>query len=271
MAADPGIDDHTPCDGIQDLPGGNGGIRTPTVPILQQTAVGKGAKATKQDVKEYITLSGQFTSNTYVYQELEAGAFSDVRWTVGTGEEVQEGQVMGTYPGGEIVSEFTGILMSMNLSSSQPYFKFRLFTPVELSCNVDDRVLSILKYATNLQTEQGESVQMIYASKQKNPDGTTKVRLQIDSKRYAYGQAASSLKIYTGTVYRQTLVLPVECVYQKVAGENNPWFVRVITEEGLLKGEVEVSVGFSDGVVVCVSGIEVGTYCDNGYKAVAGG
>lgn len=244
---------------------------TPTVPILQQSAVGKGVRATRQDVKEYFLISGSFTSNTFAYQELEPGSFSDVRWIVSSGEEVQEGQVMGTCPGGEIVSEFTGILMSMNLSSSRPHFKFRLFTPVELNCNVDDRVLSLLKYSTNLQTDQGEIVTLLYASKQKNPDGSTKVRLQIDSKSYFYGQMASNLKIYTGMVYRQTVVVPVECVYQKVAGANNPWYVRVITEEGLFVGEVEVSVGFSDGVVVCVSGIDEGTICDNGYKAVAGG
>ena len=244
---------------------------TPTVPILQQSAVGKGARATLQDVKEYVTVSGSFNSSTFAYQELEAGVYSDVRWMVSTGEEVQEGQVMGTYPGGEIISEFTGILVSMNLSSARPHFKFRLFAPVELNCNVDDRVLSLLKYATNLQTDQGETVTLTYASKQKNPDGTTKVRLMIDSKSYSYGQMASNLKIYTGMIYRQTVVIPVECVYQKVSGANNPWFVRVITEDGLLKGEVEVTVGFTDGVVICVSGINEGEYCDDGYKAVAGG
>lgn len=244
---------------------------TPTVPILQQVAVGKAAKAVKQDMKEYIIVSGLFSSNTYVYQELEKISFADVRWIVGSGEEVHAGQVMGTYPGGEIVSEYTGILMSMSLSTSTPYFRFRLFTPVEFNCNVDDRVLSMLKYATNLQTEQGEAVQLIYASQQKNPDGTTKVRLLIDSDRFTYGQSASSMKLYTGMIYRKTVVVPVDCVYQKVAGPNSPWYVRVVTADGLLIGEQEVDVGFSDGQMICVSGIEEGTYCDSGYKAVAGG
>ena len=244
---------------------------TPTAPVLRETAIGSIAKATRQDVAVYVTVSGSFTASESVYQELDYKSPDKIRWLVSHGDEVQVGQVIGTYNGENVVSEHTGIIMEMNTYGTDAYLRIGLFEPVELSCQLDDRTLSILKRSDSLLTDNGETVTLLYASQQKNPDGTTNVRLTIDTDKYTYGEALSELRIMTGQVYQRTLVLPVDCVYQKTAGENEPWYVRQVTAEGIFLTEREIQIGYSNGDYVCVTGVEEGEHFDMGYKAIVGG
>ena len=244
---------------------------TPDVPILRETAVGELVQARRQDVQEYVILSGNFTSMKTAYQELSSRQAGSIRWLVNIGDEVHQGQVLGTYKGQEILSEVTGILQEMDTYSTTPYLRFRLFSPVVLECDVQDKELSILSRETELSTEAGELVRLVYASRQKNPDGTTHIRLSIESDRFTYGQSLKELRIMTGMVYRKTLVLPADCVYQKTQGENEPWYVRQVTEEGIYICELPVRISYSNGELICISGVEEGAWFDTGYKAVAGG
>ena len=244
---------------------------TPTAPVLRETAIGSIAKATRQDVAVYVTVSGSFTASESVYQELDYKSPDKIRWLVSHGDEVQVGQVIGTYNGENVVSEHTGIIVEMNTYGTDAYLRIGLFEPVELSCQLDDRTLSILKRSDSLLTDNGETVTLLYASQQKNPDGTTNVRLTIDTDKYTYGEALSELRIMTGQVYQRTLVLPVDCVYQKTAGENEPWYVRQVTAEGIFLTEREIQIGYSNGDYVCVTGVEEGEHFDMGYKAIVGG
>ena len=246
--------------------------QTPERPVLQQAAVGGIAMATRTSVDEYVTVSGTFTSETYVYVEMEFENPSRIRWEVSTGSEVQEGQVLGYLDDEPIVSTVTGILTSIHLNAGDSYLKFRLFAPVVLSCRVDERTLSALeKRAESLITLKGEKVTLLFASQQKNPDGTINVRLSVDTDRYTYGEVLEGLKIQTGRSYQGVVVLPLDCVYQKVQGDAYPWYVRQVTEDGIFVQEVEVEIGYISGNQVCVNGIAEGTYYDTGYKAVAGG
>lgn len=244
---------------------------TPEVPILRETAVGDVAQAARQDVAEYVILSGSFTSTEFGYMELSDRQASAIRWIVDIGDEIQEGQILGTYKGKDIVSTVTGILVEMNPYATIPYLRFQLFTPVVLESRVEDRTLSMLERSEALTTEDGETITLAYASMRKNSDGTTTVQLSIESDRYTYGQELSELRILTGRVYGNTLVLPSDCVYQKNEGEDEPWYARQVTEDGILIMEIEVQIGYTNGDVVCVSGVEEGTWFDTGYKAIAGG
>ena len=242
----------------------------PEVPVLQETAVGDIIKATRQDVQEYVILSGTFTSTEYAYMDLNARQASSIRWIVDIGDEIQEGQIRGTYKNTEIISTVSGILVEMNTYSASPYLRVQQFSPVVLEARVDDRTLSALTLAEELATENGESVTLEFHSMQKNPDGTTDVLLSIDSEKYTYGQELWELRILTGRVYRKTLVLPAKCVYQKETGENAPWYARMVTEEGIFLMEMEVQIGYTNGDVVCISGVEEGAWFDSGYKAIIG-
>ncbi len=243
----------------------------PEAPVLQEVSIGTPATAVRMDVPECVTVSGTFTSEARAYQELDQRKPELIRWLVDVGDEVQAGQVIGTYYGTEILAEHTGILTERNSYSGDPFLRYQLFTPVVLSCKVDDRTLAVLKLSEGLTTEEGESVSLLFASSRKNADGTTDVRLNIDGERYCYGEELDGLHILTGRVYQNVTVLPQDCVYQKTEGEDQPWYVRQVTENGLFLAEVEVKPGYSDGERISLSGISEGGWYDTGYKAVTEG
>lgn len=243
----------------------------PEAPVLQEVSIGTPASATRRDVAECITVNGQFTSFTWAYQELDQRRPDQIRWLVNVGDEIQAGQVIGSYNGTDISAEQTGILVDRNSYSGDAYLRYQLFTPVVLSCRVDERTLAVLKLSEGLTTEDGETVSLVFASSQKNADGTTDVRLHIESDRYQFGQEVESLRILTGRVYQNVIVLPSTCVYQKDQGDDQPWYVRQVTKNGLFLTELEVKTGYSDGDLICVSGISEGGWYDTGYKAVTEG
>lgn len=243
---------------------------TPEAPEFIETSIGDPVQVTRQDVAESVKLSGSFVSDTYFFQELKYKKLSDARWLVSVGDEVKIGQVLGILADQEILAEADGILTEINIYSNNPYLRIQLLKPIELSCRVTEEILPVLR-KTGLKTKEGEAVEVTFISQQKNYDGTTDVRLRIDSDRFAYGQTVSELAILNGTVYRDTLVLPVDCVYQKNPGENEPWYIRLVKEDGSILGEKRVTVGYSDGEIVCVSDVAEGIYCDSGYKAMMGG
>lgn len=245
---------------------------TPEVPKLVETAMGQIVQATSQEVAEYVKLSGTFTSTTYAYQELEYKNPGTIRWLVSTGDEVQAGQVIGSYNGEDVTAAQTGMLVEIDTYSTDAYLRYRLFTPVELECRVSEELLQVLQVSHNLTTEDGEAITVTYVSRQRNADGTTDIRLSIDSDKYAYGQVVEGMNVLTGNVYRAPAVLPVECVYQEYVSEDSDWYVRVVTEDGVVVGSQKVEVGYSNGDLICIEeGLAPGTYCDAGYKAVMGG
>lgn len=243
----------------------------PEAPKLVEMAVGGIHQCTRGDISVYFEVSGSCTSSTYAYQELTYKNLDRTRWYVHAGQEIQEGQVLGVLKGEEILAEYSGILAEMNTYGTDPYLRILLLEPVEVECRVEDRVLSMLRRSQELKTQDGEAVTLIYASRQKNADGTTNVRLSIDTNKYTYGQYLGKLVIYTGQVYQQVLRLPVSCVYQKERGEDKPWYARQVTETGVFIREAVVEIGYSDGYWVTVTGVDEGEYFDSGYKSVVEG
>lgn len=247
--------------------------QTPTAPDLRESAYGTVVQARREDVLEYVTVSGNFVSQTFAYMDLTQRDPSLIRWLVEEGDEIQQGQVLGTYRGEDVISEQSGILEERNTYNPEnAYLRVRLLEPLLLQCQVSDKTLKAIKQAeATLTTEDGRNVILEYAARTKNDDGTTTVRLTIDGADYAYGQVQKDLRLLTGRVYSQALVLEAKCLYQKEAGENSPWFVRKVTKEGYFVQELEVGTGYSNGELICVTGVAEGDYFDSGYKAIAEG
>ena len=65
-------------------------------------------------------------------------------------------------------------------------------------------------------------------------------------------------------------MLPEDCLYQKIAGEDEPWYVQQVSADGFFIGEMQVEKGYGDGNYCCVSGVGENQYFDSGYKAIVG-
>ena len=243
----------------------------PPAPVIRETALGSVVQATRQDVEEYIRLSGSFVSRENGYMELTQKNPNDIRWQVTVGEEIQAGQVLGTYNGEAIISTLDGILLEINTYAGKPHLRVQLLTGLELQCSVPDKLLKQLRRAEKLTAEDGTAATLVYTANVKNDDGSTTIRLKLDGEGYSYGMAVKDLTLYTGHVYTGALVLPEKCLYQKNAGEDQPWYARQVTADGYYVQELQVERGYSNGQLVCITGIEDGTYYDSGYLVAAGG
>ncbi len=247
--------------------------QTPTAPDLRESAYGVVTQTRREDVQEYVTVSGTFASQTYAYQDLTQRDPSLIRWLVEEGQEIQAGQVLGTYRGEDVTAELTGILAERNTYNPEnAYLRVLLLEPLTLECRVSDETRKAFSRPdADLATEDGLAVTLDYISLSRNDDGTTTVRLSIEAGDYAYGQELKNLRVFTGRVYPQALVLEAKCLYQKEPGENNPWYVRQVTKDGYFVQEQKVGVGYSNGELVCVTGVSEGDYFDSGYKAIVEG
>lgn len=245
----------------------------PDAPVLHEIALGKIEQAHRMDVSEYITIKGVFESNARQDLELDVRDPSQIRWNVASGDEVVKDQVLGTYGEEEIVSPLDGTLMEIHAYSPQEdsYLRFQLYNPVMLKCYLTDKQLALITGASELHTGQDESVTIEFVSRKKKADGTTEVHLVIDTDRFTYGEEISGLDIYTGTVYPNVLVLPLECLYQLNPGEGNPWYVRQVTQDGLFVRECEVKLGYHTNDFACVIGISDDQFFDAGYKSALEG
>jgi len=243
----------------------------PDPPQFVQTSYGTVVQAERMDMAETETVSGKFVSQGLAYQEIDVKTPSKIRWTAKVGSEVQEGQVLGTYEGAEILSQYTGVLKAINSYGDEPYLEVELLSPLVMECYVSQKTLRTLQRAKELVTADGEAVTVQYVSVIPNAAGQLRVLLSIDTDYYYYGETVNGLVLQTGYEYLSALVLPTNALYQKVAGEDEPWYVYKVDAEGKAIGEVEVTVGYSDGSFVCVSGIEAGEWFDTGYGAIKGG
>lgn len=241
----------------------------PETPVLREASYGAPVMAERIDIYESITVSGVFVSEQWTDMELEYLHPELIRWNISVGDQVVEGQVIGTYQGKEILSSVTGIVQEINSYNSQnSYIRVSLTKPVLLECDLTQEQLSDIQKTDALTLKDGTSLSLEYVSLLRNADDTTTVRLSIDAERYQLGQTVTDLVIYTGVSFPQTLVLPEECVYQK--NNDETWYARKVTEDGLFITEITLQVNGNYDGMVRVSGVEAGDWFDSGYKSIMG-
>lgn len=242
---------------------------TPDPPVLQEVAIGGIYQSVTASVSESFKVSGTFVSGADGYMELDYEDVKDARWNVGVGSEIQEGMVIGTVDGREILATMDGIIKQMNISEGDCFIKLELFTPVVLQARVDKATLSILRNSRKLTVGKEEAkVSLAFASRKQNSDGTFDVLIAIDSDEYTYGQVVSRLNINTGRTFENVVRITNRCVYQKGGSQ---WYMRQVTKDGIFVKEVEVEVVYDDGNNLFVTGINAGEYFDSGYQIIAGG
>ena len=242
---------------------------TPSAPVLQEVAIGGIYRSEADSASESFKVSGKFVSNADGYMELDYEAVKDARWNISVGDEIQEGMVIGTVNGEEIVATMDGIVKQMHISAGDCFIKLEMFTPVVLQTKVDKATLSILRNSRKLTAgEKKGKVSLVFASRVQNSDGTFDVLIAIDSDEFTYGQVVGSLYIYTGREFSNVVRITDKCVYQK---GGSGWYVRQVTKEGIFIKEVQVEVLYHDGYNYFVTGINAGEYFDSGYQIIAGG
>ncbi len=240
------------------------------VPAVVQKAYGTPVPVERRDMYEFITLSGTFVSTETFFMELpELRNTYSARFLVKIGEYIEEGMLLGYTENGqkELYATATGILREIHLGSSS-YLRMESGEALALKCSVKEELLKILERdSLSLTDKDGNAVELLKVDKTVNPMGERFVYLRLPTG--AYGGEVRDLLLYTGKVYTKALVVPNKCLFH-LPGEDKTWYVRTVDEEWNALGNVEVSVGFTDGEYSCITGLEEGTLLDSGYAALQG-
>lgn len=227
---------------------------------FKEAAYGEGRTVTRTNIGEYVVVNGVATSNTYEYIDVSKYMEGKIKYIASIGEEIHKEEVIATVNNIQIKSPCNGILEDIVQGE---YIKLRNIDKLKLLCTGDGKSVDKIKDGKNLHLENGEKLAVDRVSNVAT-DNMIEVELYVDSENFMYGQTFTELKIFTGTVYEDALVVDKDCVYQKY--ENGPFFIRVLNEKLLFEGEVQVQVGFETDEYISVVNVEEGTICDAGYK-----
>lgn len=229
---------------------------------FKEAAYGEPKTVSRADVKMYYTFSGTVTSDTYKYIRFAENDNSTVTAVVGIGDEVFKDKVVAYIGDKAVKSEYNGIVEDVDPTPGGSV-KVRSFDNLKLTCYSDLSTINKIRECKDLQLENGNKVKIEEISNL-IVDNKVKIVFYVEDMDYLYGQEINDLKIYTGKVYSDVLVIDKNCVYTKP--EDNKKYVRVLDDNFYFVREQEVEIGFETEELVCVLNIDEDTICDPGYK-----
>lgn len=238
---------------------------------LRDFAYGDICTVVRKDVEEKISVSGRVVSTSIAFIELNE--YKDpysIRFIIEEGQKIDTDEVIGYYKGDPLLSTQAGIVKRIALGSDS-YIMLESLEDLALSIECSDEKLVALftEKELRLSTEDGLEFSVAEIEDVKNENGNTTVLLKCENNTLTYGKHYSNLKLKTGRIFPQTLVVENKCVYT-LAGEDKH-YIRRVDAYGEFIEEVEVTIGYKDEDFICVNGVPEGTYCDGGYKAVVEG
>ena len=181
--------------------------------------------------------------------------------------DVWDAQSATAYEGEKaLYSTADGLIGEISLGEN-PYLRLYSLQALALECEISQTQRKLFSRSDlALQDENGIPLELLELGEICTANGSIRLLLRYELPGLTYGQQLSSLTLYTGRVYSQTLAVEKRCVYQKNGDDAS--YLRLVDEAGHFLGEAEVLTGYANEDYICVSGVEEGTLCDGGYGAV---
>lgn len=240
-----------------------------TVPPLVEKAYGELCSVNRMDIVETVTVSGTFVSTKKFFMELPRFDNPDgIRMLVESGDEIIKGQIVGYSEdlSTEIRATASGIVVSIHLANTS-YITLESTDDVALDCQMNDAALAVMRReGLKLSLQEGDdNVKILSISKIKDENGNTAVRLSVPNG--VYGQEVKDLRLKTGRVFFQTLVVDSRCLFH-LNGDIKTWYVRTVDTNGNYLEDIKVEVSYTDEDYAAISGVAEGTLCDSGYRKI---
>ena len=222
----------------------------------KEAAYGEPIRVTRADIEYYVTTDGVISSSEYITIDIKDIESDNI--LVQPGNEIYKDKEITT--GQKIIkAPCNGIVESVDTGNR---IRVLSFDKLQLVAYIPIDKLNYIKESKSLSFNENEKLTVREISNIAQ-DNKVKVVFDIDSKSYMYGEELPDIKIYTDKVYSEVLVVNKNCVYKK----GNSYYVRVLDENGYYINEQEVKVSLETEEYMAISGVEVGTICDSGYKA----
>ncbi len=232
--------------------------------FFEEMAYGMPIAAYRTDMEHYVKTEGIVTSSTYSFIEINAESPSGIRIITDTDNEVHKGEIVGYAEGVPVISNYDGIVTEI-CTDNGGYIKLQTFDNPVISCYVSERNIEMMKKAERLEDDEGNILTIEKISNICSEEGI-EVLLKCKDDIYQYGAVIPDLKIYTGIVFTDILVVDKSCVYKR--SKNGVSYVRLVDEDRHFIREISVETGYENENVVSVSNITEGALCDSGYKKI---
>lgn len=239
-------------------------------PAVTQKSYGEALPVVRMDMQEFITVSGIYVSTERFYMELpELRNTYSARMLVNVGDYIESGTLLGYTEDGkrELRATASGIVQEIHLGQSS-YLLLENPDCLALRCEVGGETLKVLRRDTlALSDSAGTPVELLEIGKLANSAGDIPVLFGLSGG--TCGTVAEEVKLYTGKVYTQALVVSTSCLFH-LPEEPDAWYVRIVDENQNVIGNQRVQTGFSDGKYTCITGLAEGTLLDSGYAKIYG-
>lgn len=236
------------------------------VPVVEELAYGEILSVRRMEIRETVELSGTVVSIEEFFMELPCKNPYALRFMVSVGDVIHSGDLIAYEGEKALYSTADGLIGEISLGE-EPYLRLHALQALALECEISQAQRKLFSRSDlALQDENGIPLELLELGEICTANGSIRLLLRYELPGLTYGQQLSSLTLYTGRVYSQTLAVEKRCVYQK--NEDDASYLRLVDEAGHFLGEAEVLTGYANEDYICVSGVEEGTLCDGGYGAV---
>lgn len=240
--------------------------------VLRDYAYGDICQVIRTDIEQRLTVSGTVVSTDVTFIELNQYERPDkIRFTIEYGQLVNAGDVIGYYNGTPVTATQSGIVKDISVGEDS-YIMLQSMDDLALKVPCYDETLLSALSADGLRLTSEEGLEFVVDKIDAAQDstGAVNVYLTCENALLVYGKEYVDYALKTGRVFPQTLAVDERCVYS-YAGSSKA-YVRTVDHDGVFVSEMEVTTGYTDGELICISGVDEGVLCDAGYKlAVEGG
>ena len=220
------------------------------------TAYGEVFQVEQKNIRENIMINAVAASNDIAVIH---GEGDDTVWIVNEGEEVKKDQVIGYRKSEPIKGQMNGIVKEITSN----YILLNTYRDIVWETEVLEKNLHYFK--RQLYDKYKNKVQVCFISN-RIVEGKATVKFQLKNVKGKCGQQLKKIKLYTNKEFRNVLTINKKCVVNR----DGNYYVRIVDEQGIFQYEQQVNVGFENDDIICVTGIEEGTFCDGGFAGYIG-
>mgnify|MGYP000022035094 CR=1 FL=1 len=230
---------------------------------FRDTVYGRVVSVERKSIKEYYSVNGKIISNKVVTIILPQ---DNVHICINEGQEILKGDVIAQQGTKNIKSKYNGLISRVEYGDKTIIY-IDDFSDLAMECLIPKAKME--KFDTKKFYDKKKRRVQVLKKSNMVEEGFVKILLKIPDKNCLYGQEVQGYKLYTGNQFSNCLVVNKNCVYQKCS--DRKWYIRAVTKDGIVIGENEVEIGYENDDYICITGVDSGTYCDDGYKALVEG
>ncbi|MCR5737718.1 MAG: hypothetical protein K6G64_08725 [Eubacterium sp.] len=224
----------------------------------KESAYGRVYQVERKDVEEYY----ECDVNVTCIEKKEVIVPNTYKIKVQEEDEIFKKTILASDGKSNILAEFNGKVCGIDYNDNNIVLSYYDFADKVYECHAPEDIKNVFDEAV-LYNKDKEKISVVRKSNI-NSEGKYMIYLSMPkSEKYDYGTSIPKYRIYTGNVYKKSLVINENCIFK---GEDG-YYVRKVDENGAYLSDIKVEIGYRRDGYVCISGVEEGMLCDGGTES----